>query len=148
MRKKFFSLLILMSAIVVNAVTHPTSSYVSQDLPAIGVISVQELKEKLLSKSKVTIIDVRSSNGYAESKERIQGSIHVKLRRLKSRLTFPPLKDVPRDQEVVTYCACPSEESAIAAARILLDSGFKRVRALKGGWHEWRKMGGPVENKP
>jgi rhodanese-related sulfurtransferase len=96
----------------------------------------------------VTIIDVRSSNGYSGSTERIKGAIHVKLRRLRSRLSLSPLKDIPRDQEVVTYCACPNDESSIEAARILQESGFKRARALKGGWQEWKKSNGPTESKP
>jgi rhodanese-related sulfurtransferase len=78
----------------------------------------------------------------------IKGSIHVKLRRLKYRLGFSPLKDIPKDREVVTYCACPADESALSAAEILMDSGFKKVRALKGGWQEWLKISGQVEKRP
>jgi rhodanese-related sulfurtransferase len=147
MIKKLFSLVVLLLAFVISATTQPISSREHQELPAIGLISVEELQAKLASNAKVTILDVRGSNGYAESTERIIGAIHVKLRRLRSRLNFSPLKDIPRDQEVVTYCACPSDESSIAAARILLDNGFKRVKALKGGWQEWRKAGGKTENK-
>jgi rhodanese-related sulfurtransferase len=75
----------------------------------------------------------------------MKGAIHFKLRRLKSRLTFPPLKDLPKDREIVTYCACPNDESSIAAAQILLASGFKRVSVLKGGWQGWLRANGPVE---
>jgi rhodanese-related sulfurtransferase len=147
MIKNLFSLVALLLAFVISAVTQPISSREHQELPAIDLISVEELQAKLASNAKLTILDVRGSNGYAESTERIQGAIHVKLRRLRSRLDFSPLKDIPRDQEVVTYCACPSDESSIAAARILLENGFKRVKALKGGWQEWKKAGGKTETK-
>jgi rhodanese-related sulfurtransferase len=116
--------------------------------PHVELISAEELKAKMAKNEPVTIIDVRATESYAESDARIKGAIHVKLRRLKTRLALPPLNTVPRDREVVTYCACPSEESSLVAAQVLLDAGFKRVRALKGGWEEWRRINGQVEPRP
>lgn len=101
--------------------------------PAVQMISAEELKAKVAANQPVTLIDVRSSEGYANSNSTMKGSIHFKLRKLKSRLAFPPLKDLPKDREIVTYCACPNDESSIAAAQILQASGFKRVSVLKGG---------------
>lgn len=114
---------------------------------SVPLISVDELKSQLAANQPVTLIDVRSAEGYAQSDRKIKGAIHVKLRRLRHRITMPPLKNVPRDQQVVTYCACPSEHSSIEAAQILLSSGFKNVKALKGGWVEWLKISGQVEPK-
>lgn len=111
-------------------------------------ITVEELKSKITKNERMTIIDVRSTTSHTGSDDRIKGAIHVKLRRLKARLAYPPLKNVPRDAEVITYCACPSDESSVRAAQVLLDAGFKRVRALKGGWQEWLKANGPVEPRP
>jgi rhodanese-related sulfurtransferase len=109
----------------------------------IQFITAEELKAQIAKKQPVTIIDVRSTNGLDERK--IKGAIHVKLRRLKYRLAFPPLKDAPRDRDVVTYCACPSDEASIRAARVLQEAGFKRVRVLKGGWVAWQKLKGQME---
>lgn len=117
----------------------------AQTAPAVEMISADELKAKVTSNHPVTIIDVRSSEGYAASSTTIKGAIHFKLRKLKSRLAFPPLKDLPRDREIVTYCACPKDQSSIAAAQILQASGFTRVRVLQGGWQEWLRANGPVE---
>src|ERR1044072_1832905 len=119
----------------------------AQTDPAVQMISAEELKTKITANQPVTLIDVRSSEGYANSNTTMKGSIHFKLRHLKSRLTFPPLKDLPKDREIVTYCACPNDESSIAAAQILQASGFKRVRVLQGGWQSWLKANGPVEAK-
>jgi len=113
--------------------------------PGFQMISAEELKTKVAANQPITLIDVRSSEGYANSNNTMKGAIHFKLRRLKSRLTFPPLKDLPKDREIVTYCACPNDESSIAAAQILLASGFKRVSVLKGGWQGWLRANGPVE---
>lgn len=117
-------------------------------IPAVEFISTEELKGKLSRNEPVTIIDVRGTSSYVDSDNTIKGSIHVKLRRLKSRLAFPPLKKVPRDGDVVTYCACPSDESAIEAAQLLAHEGFKRVRVLKGGWRMWLTAKGPIVPRP
>ena len=117
----------------------------AQTDPAVQMITAEELKTKITGNQPVTIIDVRSSEGYANSNNTLKGAIHFKLRKLKSRLAFPPLKDLSKDREIVTYCACPNDESSIAAAQILQASGFKRVRVLQGGWQAWLKANGPVE---
>ncbi|MGH9966929.1 MAG: rhodanese-like domain-containing protein [Pyrinomonadaceae bacterium] len=114
----------------------------------VELIAADELKAKIDKNEPVTVLDVRSTDSYIDSDNQIKGAIHVKLRRLKYRLAFPPLKNVPRNQEVVTYCACPADESSIFAARVLMDAGFNRVRALKGGWQAWHKVRGAVEPRP
>jgi len=117
----------------------------AQTAPAVEMISAEELKAKVANNHPVMIIDVRSSEGYAASTTTVKGAIHFKLRKLKSRLVYPPLKDLPRDREIVTYCACPKDQSSIAAAQILQAGGFKRVKVLQGGWLEWLRANGPVE---
>src|SRR5258705_3818465 len=116
--------------------------------PEIALITAEELKAKLARNEPVAIIDVRATSSFADSDNQIKGAIHVKLRRLKYRLGFPPLKNIPLDREILTYCACPADESALSAAQVLMGSGFKRVRALKGGWNAWLKGRGQVERLP
>jgi rhodanese-related sulfurtransferase len=115
---------------------------------ASNLITAEELKAKMSRNESLTIIDVRSTNSYVESDSIIKGSIFVKLRRLNSRLAFPPLKNVSRDSEVITYCACPNDEASLRAVEILSAAGFKRARALKGGWLGWLKAKGPVGARP
>ncbi len=115
---------------------------------AIARITAEELKAKLSRNEPVTVLDVRSTDNYVSNENRIKGSTHVKLRRLQFRLSFPPLKDVPRDSEVVTYCACPNDEASIRAAQILINAGFKNVRVLEGGWQMWQRVKGQVEPRP
>ena len=116
--------------------------------PQIERISAEELKAKLTGKKPLTIFDVRATNSFVYSDKKIKGAIHLKLRRLKYRLSLPPLKDLPRDREVITYCACPNDESSVRAAQVLLAAGFKHVRALKGGWNQWLKVDGQMDSKP
>ena len=115
------------------------------DEKKVDLITVDELKSKFSANETVLILDVRSSESYANSRNKIKGAFHFNVRKLKFRLRFPPLKDVPKNQPVVTYCACPSEEAAIQAAQVLLENGFTNVKALKGGWVGWQKANGPVE---
>ena len=119
----------------------------AQSAPPVQMITADELKAKVASNHPVTIIDVRSSEGFAASSSTIKGAIHFKVRKIRARLAFPPLKDFPRDREIVTYCACPNDQSSIAAAQILKASGFTRVKVLQGGWHEWLRVNGPVQPK-
>jgi rhodanese-related sulfurtransferase len=119
----------------------------AQTPPAVDTISAEELKTKVTANHPVTIIDVRSSEAYAASSNTIKGALHFKLRKLKSRIAFAPLKDLPKDREIVTYCSCPKDEASISAAQILQASGFKRVRVLQGGWQEWLKANGPVQTR-
>jgi rhodanese-related sulfurtransferase len=119
-----------------------------QTPPQVQFVTAEELKSKLARNEPVTVLDVRSSSDFGGSENKIKGSIHVKLRKLHSRLALPPLKNVARDSEVVTYCACPNDEASIRAAQELMTAGFKRVRALKGGWVAWKKTNGQVETRP
>ena len=111
-------------------------------------VSAAELKAKLTKGEPVMLIDLRSANVFADSNGKIAGAIHIKERRLRARLALPPLRDLARDAEVVTYCACPNDEAAVRAAQTLSAAGFKRVRVLKGGWRAWLDARGQVEAKP
>jgi rhodanese-related sulfurtransferase len=143
----------LASLLLIAAVTREAAAAfaLTQDdqrkTPAVEFITAEDLKATIARNETVTIIDVRSTKSYVASHDRIKGAVYVKLRRLNSRLAFPPLKNVPRDAPVVTYCACPNDESSIRAAQILSGAGFKRARVLKGGWQTWLKANGPVEPK-
>lgn len=119
----------------------------TQKASASDFISADQLKAKLARNEPVTIIDVRDTQSYLNN-DRIKGSIFVKLRRLSYRLSMPPLKNAPRDREVVTYCACPHDEASVRAAQILLAAGFTRVYVLQGGWQMWLKASGQTQPRP
>ena len=117
----------------------------AQQAPGVSMITAEELKAKMANNESVTVVDVRSAEGFANSSTTVKGSIHFKLRKLKYRLQYPPFRNLPRNSEIVTYCACSKDQSSIAAAQILQESGFTRVRVLQGGWSEWLRVGGPVQ---
>lgn len=110
-------------------------------------ISAEQLKAKLARNEPVTVIDVRDTQSYLNS-NRIKDSIYVKERRLAYRLNMPPLKDLSRERDIVTYCACPHDEASIRAAQTLLTAGFKHVYVLQGGWQMWVKVNGQTAPRP
>ena len=112
------------------------------DLP-VEFIAPEELKAKIANNETVYIVDLRGPSAYAQADKTINGAVHTKVRRVVYRL-----RELPRDREVITYCACPADEAAIIGARSLLANGFKRVRVLKGGWNAWLQAGGQVRPRP
>lgn len=102
-------------------------------------IGVAELADLIDSGAAPTIIDVRP----AASRQRdgaIPNAIHWP-----GELGTELPADVPRDAEVVVYCACPNEVSAAQLARRLKRAGFARVRPLHGGIEAWMKAGRSLE---
>jgi len=143
---RFILCLTLAAATAFAAFPQPLGS--PQAAPQVQFLTADELKAKLAKNEPVTVLDVRSGGDFGGSENKIKGAIHVKVRKLQSRLALPPLKNVPHDSEVVTYCACPNDEAAIKAAQLLMNAGFKRVRALRGGWVAWKKTNGQIEARP
>ena len=47
---------------------------------------------------------------------------------------------LPRDREIVLYCNCPNEVSALRGVRILADHGHHRAWALHGGLDAWLEI--------
>ena len=53
--------------------------------------------------------------------------------------------EIPRDRDIVLFCTCPSEATAAKTAMTLHKLGIDRVRPLRGGFDEWRRLGFPLD---
>jgi rhodanese-related sulfurtransferase len=53
--------------------------------------------------------------------------------------------EIPRDRDVVLYCACPNEVTSARMALLLKKNGISRVRPLVGGVAAWRARNYPLE---
>lgn len=95
-------------------------------------IDVDALREAFAAGARPTLIDVRSSEGRALDVRAIPGAIGIELGELSGRLA-----DFSDGRELVVFCDCPNDESAIAAARVLMKAGLPRVRVLAGGLTAW-----------
>ena len=99
-------------------------------------IEVAELHAMVRTGAEPLIVDVRSATARALEPRWIPGALHVPVEEVAKLL-----KDLPRDRDIVLYCACPSEASAARVARVLMHHGFKKVRPLHGGLDAWRAAG-------
>ncbi len=86
-------------------------------------IEVSDLHRLISSGAAPLIVDVRSATAVALEPRSIPGAVRVRLNEVKDRLL-----GMPREREIVSYCTCPNEVSAAEVAKILMDSGFRRVR--------------------
>ena len=102
-------------------------------------VTVDELKTMLDADEVGMILDVRSALAQAAS-GRIPGARPIEMKRIAEGLD-----GVPTDGEVVVYCACPNEATAVKVAQQLRNLGFKRVRPLTGGIDAWIDAGHQVE---
>jgi membrane protein DedA with SNARE-associated domain/rhodanese-related sulfurtransferase len=103
-------------------------------------ISVQELYDMMSRGEDPVVLDVRTAAHRRLDGRQIPGAHPVDLDALEGTLTR-----VPRDREVVVYCACPNEATAAKVALQLRARGFRRVRPLGGGIDAWVSAGLGVE---
>ena len=95
-------------------------------------IAVNELRELIRRGEAPIVIDVRSSVAMMQDGRRLPGAIVATLAELPGTA-----QELPRDREVVLYCNCPNEASALRGVRILAELGHHRARALHGGLDAW-----------
>ena len=103
-------------------------------------VSVDELKQMLSEKKVQALVDVRSALTQAAT-GRIPGALTIDMHKIDAAF-----KDVPADGEVILYCACPNEATAVKVAQRLRKVGYKRIRPLLGGIDAWIEAGHEVEH--
>jgi len=103
-------------------------------------ISVGELHTHLGTTAPPLVLDVRSSTATGLQPQRIPGALQVPLQEVGQQLG-----KLPRDRDIILYCACPNEASAAKAAKVLMAHGYRRVRPLRGGLDAWIAAGYAVE---
>jgi len=103
-------------------------------------VSVDELYGMMNGGENSVVLDVRSRAHRKLDGRRIPGARSVDLDDLERTLA-----EIPRDREVVVYCACPNEASAVRVAMLLRERGIVRVRPLAGGIDAWIAAGLGIE---
>ena len=106
-----------------------------------GRISVEELSRMIQAGEEPIVLDVRSRTHRELDGRRIPGAIHVDLDALEETL-----EGIPRDRDVVVYCACPNEVTAVKVAMQLRARGIRKVRPLLGGIDAWVLAGFEIES--
>jgi membrane protein DedA with SNARE-associated domain/rhodanese-related sulfurtransferase len=103
----------------------------------------QELKRLLDAGEPMYIVDLRHPLELVPDPYTLPGALHFSPDQLAARQS-----EIPRDRDVVLYCTCPSEATAAKTATMLLKYGIERVRPLRGGFDEWKKLGYPLDAIP
>jgi len=103
-------------------------------------ITPEELKEKIDSGEDVIVVDLRHSLDFEAQPETIPGALHMDAADLEEAHEV-----IPRDREIVLFCACPNEATAASLALLLRKKGITRIRPLAEGYDGWRKRGYPLE---
>lgn len=106
------------------------------ELPRIGV---DELRALVDSGDAPLIIDVRSDLGREMDPRSIPGALPMQLDTLRAAAA-----SLPSGRLIVPYCNCPNDASAVAAVRLLADTGRSLARPLAGGLEAWIAAGHPV----
>jgi membrane protein DedA with SNARE-associated domain/rhodanese-related sulfurtransferase len=103
----------------------------------------QELKRQLDAGEPVFIVDLRHPLELLPDPFMLPGALHFSPDSLAARV-----HEIPRDRDVVLYCTCPSEATAAKTAMTLHKLGIDRVRPLRGGFDEWKRLGFPMDAVP
>lgn len=104
-------------------------------------ITVEELRTLMDAGAAPVIVDVRSHTARRIDAKQIAGAIHLVPGQFE--VGIPTL---PKDRDIILYCACPNEASAAKVARLLTSKGLTRVRPLRGGLDAWVEGGHPTES--
>jgi membrane protein DedA with SNARE-associated domain/rhodanese-related sulfurtransferase len=99
-----------------------------------------ELKRQLDSGESVFIVDLRHPLELMTDPFTLPGALQLSPDALTTRV-----HEIPRDRDIVLYCTCPSEATAAKTAMTLHKLGVDRVRPLRGGYDEWKKLGYPLD---
>jgi membrane protein DedA with SNARE-associated domain/rhodanese-related sulfurtransferase len=105
----------------------------------IARITPEELKGKIDSGEDVVIVDLRHALDFEAQPETIPGALHMDAAELEEAHEV-----IPRDREIVLFCACPNEVTAARLALLLRRKGITRIRPLAGGYEGWRSRGFPL----
>jgi rhodanese-related sulfurtransferase len=93
----------------------------------------------LMKSNKVLVFDVRQPLDVLANSEIIPGAKRVPP---KDVLAEP--SPIPREEDSVVYCTCPSDETSQVIAEKARAAHFLHVRFLRGGLEAWKEKGYPV----
>ena len=94
-------------------------------------VTVRQLTDKLAAGETPVIVDLRSLAARQEEPG-VPGALPMTIDELVARQ-----HELPRDRDVILYCACPKDASSVEGTKRLRKLGFTRVWPLAGGLGAW-----------
>jgi membrane protein DedA with SNARE-associated domain/rhodanese-related sulfurtransferase len=101
----------------------------------IARVTVGQLINKIAAGEAPVIIDLRSLAAH-RTEAGIPGAVSLSLDEVVTRQ-----HELPRDRDLILYCACPKDASSVEGVRRLRKLGFTRVWPLSGGLGAWNAAG-------
>lgn len=95
-------------------------------------IGVAELQAMIGRGEAPIVLDVRSRIHRKADGRMIPGALPADLEDLGAALA-----QIPAGRNVVVYCACPNDATALKVAKLLRRRGVRHVRPLAGGFDAW-----------
>lgn len=114
----------------------PEASFEGSDL----YVGFEQVFEQYDSGARMVLLDARAPGDYVTG--HIAGAVSVPFYD-----TGSFIDQLPKDEWIVAYCACPHAEST-AAANVLLNNGFDKVKVLDEGLPAWEGAGYPMNTGP
>ena len=106
-------------------------------------VEPNKLKERVDAGEDVYIVDLRHPLEILADPFTLPGAHTISPEALAARN-----KEIPRDRDIVLYCTCPSEATSAKTAMQLHQLGIERVRPLRGGFDEWKRLHYPLSPIP
>jgi rhodanese-related sulfurtransferase len=100
----------------------------------------EELKRWLDDGKETYIVDLRHPSELLTDPFTLPGALRFSPKDLATLHN-----EIPRDRDIVLFCSCPSEATAAKTAMTLHKLGIERVRPLRGGYDEWKRLGFPLD---
>jgi membrane protein DedA with SNARE-associated domain/rhodanese-related sulfurtransferase len=100
----------------------------------------EELKQWIDDGEPVYIVDLRHPRALLRESFTLPGAHCFTPQEMAARH-----HEIPRDRDIVLYCDCPNEATAAKTALTLHKLGIERVRPLRGGYDEWKRLGFPLD---
>ncbi len=105
-------------------------------------MTVADVVRKLDAGEPILFVDLRSE-AEQRAEPGIPGARSIAIEELAAQAGV-----LPKDREIVFYCACPDDASSAKATLMLRRLGFERAWALKGGVTAWHARHQPVRLVP
>lgn len=149
MRKLLAAAVLVLSAFTISADTTPAPKpKVKSKRPLVRRTEIEAVRRitrlqarRLVRMHKGFYVDVRSAAAYGEG--HIAGAVNIPYGTI-----LEHLDELPKDQTIITYCACGYEHSSALTVLDLTTQGFPNAAALLDGWDGWVKEKLPTETTP
>jgi rhodanese-related sulfurtransferase len=103
-------------------------------------ISPGELFRQIAAGELPVIVDLRHPLDFLAAPRTLPMALRIAPTEIGSRW-----KELPQGRDIVVYCTCPNEATAVQVAKQLRALGVQHVRPLAGGLAGWERLGFPVD---